>query len=104
MNIDKLIRVIKESKKTKCPPGSRWDKKKKSCVPKKSARWNRVYAGWGRGRDENDDEGKKNGKKNGNGNGSSGNGSGHGGNGNGNGGGSNGGNGNGGGNGGGGGE
>ena len=98
MNIDKLIRVIKESKKTKCPPGSRWDKKKKSCVPKKSARWNRVYAGWGRGRDENDDEGKKNGKKNG----SNGNGHSNGGSGNGNGGHGNGGNGNGGSNGGGG--
>ena len=102
MDIDKVVELIRESRK--CPPGHKWDKKRKSCVPKKSSRWKTVYAGWGRYDNEKDDDGKKNGKKNGNGNGSSGNGSGHGGNGNGNGGGSNGGNGNGGGNGGGGGE
>jgi len=104
MDIDKVVEIIRESKrKSKCPPGFKYDKKLKSCVPKKYS--GRVYAGYGRFRDEKedgDDESKKNGKKNGNGNGSSGNGSGHGGNGNGNGGGSNGGNGNGGGNGGGG--
>ena len=100
MNIDRVIQVIRESKrKSKCPPGSRWDKKLQSCVPKKSSKW-RVYAGWGRKRDEKDegdDDSKKNGK-----NGSNGNGHNNGGSGNGHGGGSNGGNGNGGGNGGGG--
>ena len=100
MDIDKVVELIRESRK--CPPGHKWDKKRKSCVPKKSSRWKTVYAGWGRYDNEKDDEGKKNGKKNGNGNGSSGNGHSNGGSGNGNGGGSNGGNGNGGGNGGGG--
>ena len=100
MNIDKVVELIRESRK--CPPGHKWDKKRKSCVPKKSSRWKTVYAGWGRYDNEKDDEGKKNGKKNGNGNGSSGNGHSNGGSGNGNGGGSNGGNGNGGSNGGGG--
>ena len=100
MNIDKVVELIRESRK--CPPGNKWDKKRKSCVPKKSSRWKTVYAGWGRYDNEKDDEGKKNGKKNGNGNGSSGNGHSNGGSGNGNGGGSNGGNGNGGSNGGGG--
>ncbi len=100
MDIDKVVELIRESRK--CPPGHKWDKKRKSCVPKKSSRWKTVYAGWGRYDNEKDDEGKKNGKKNGNGNGSSGNGHSNGGSGNGNGGGSNGGNGNGGSNGGGG--
>ncbi len=100
MNIDKVVELIRESRK--CPPGHKWDKKRKSCVPKKSSRWKTVYAGWGRYDNEKDDEGKKNGKKNGNGNGSSGNGHSNGGSGNGNGSGSNGGNGNGGSNGGGG--
>ena len=97
MDINKVIDIIRES--SKCPTGYRWDKKKKECVPKKSSKW-RVYAGWGRNRDEKDegdDDSKKNGK-----NGSNGNGHNNGGSGNGNGGGSNGGNGNGGGNGGGG--
>ena len=100
MDIDKVVELIRESRK--CPPGHKWDKKRKSCVPKKSSRWKTVYAGWGRYDNEKDDEGKKNGKKNGNGNGSSGNGNSNGGSGNGNGSGSNGGNGNGGSNGGGG--
>ena len=100
MDIDKVVELIRESRK--CPPGHKWDKKRKSCVPKKSSRWKTVYAGWGRYDNEKDDEGKKNGKKNGNGNGSSGNGHSNGGSGNGNGSGSNGGNGNGGSNGGGG--
>ena len=97
MDINKAIDIIRES--SKCPPGYRWDKKKKECVPKKSSKW-RVYAGWGRNRDEKeegDDDSKKNGK-----NGSNGNGHNNGGSGNGNGGNGNGGNGNGGGNGGGG--
>jgi len=100
MDIDKVVELIRESRK--CPTGHKWDKKRKSCVPKKSSRWKTVYAGWGRYDNEKDDEGKKNGKKNGNGNGSSGNGHSNGGSGNGNGSGSNGGNGNGGSNGGGG--
>ena len=97
MDIDKVIEVIRESKR--CPIGYKWDKKRKECVPKKSSKW-RIYAGWGRYRDEKDecdDDSKKNGK-----NGSNGNGHNNGGSGNGNGSGSNGGNGNGGGNGGGG--
>ena len=97
MKIDKVIEVIMESKR--CPIGYKWDKKRKECVPKKSSKW-RIYAGWGRYRDEKDegdDDSKKNGK-----NGSNGNGHNNGGSGNGNGSGSNGGNGNGGGNGGGG--
>ena len=69
MKIDKVIEVIRESKR--CPIGYKWDKKRKECVPKKSSKW-RIYAGWGRYRDEkDDDESKKNGKK-GNGNGSNG--------------------------------
>ena len=96
MDIDKVIEVIRESKR--CPIGYKWDKKRKECVPKKSSKW-RIYAGWGRFRDEKeDDDGKKNGKKNG----SNGNGHSNGGSGNGNGGHGNGGNGNGGSNGGGG--
>ena len=99
MDIDKAIEIIRESKrKSKCPPGSKYDKKLKSCVPKKYS--GRVYVGWGRNRDEKDegdDDSKKNGK-----NGSNGNGHNNGGSGNGNGGNGNGGNGNGGGNGGGG--
>ena len=97
MKIDKVIEVIRESKR--CPIGYKWDKKRKECVPKKSSKW-RIYAGWGRYRDEKDegdDDSKKNGK-----NGSNGNGHNNGGSGNGNGGNGNGGNGNGGGNGGGG--
>jgi len=71
MDIDKVIELIRESiKSKKCPTGSRWSKKKKYCVPKKSSK-GRIYVGWGRGRDESDDESKKNGKK-GNGNGSNG--------------------------------
>ena len=98
MDIDKVIEVIRESKR--CPIGYKWDKKRKECVPKKSSKW-RIYAGWGRFRDEKeDDDGKKNGKKNG----SNGNGHSNGGSGNGNGGHGNGGNGNGGGSNGGGGE
>ena len=83
MDIDKVIEVIRESKR--CPIGYKWDKKRKECVPKKSSKW-RVYAGWGRYRDEKDEEeGKKNGKNgndshgdsngNGSGNGNGGNGS-----------------------------
>ena len=94
MDINKAIDIIRES--SKCPTGYKWDKKKKECVPKKSSKW-RVYAGWGRYRDEKDEEeGKKNGKNgndshgdsngNGSGNGNGGNGS-NGGNGGGNGGG-----------------
>ena len=85
MDIDKVIEVIRESKR--CPIGYKWDKKRKECVPKKSSKW-RIYAGWGRFRDEKeDDDGKKNGKKNGsNGNGHSNGGSGNGNGGNGNGG------------------
>ena len=70
MDIDKVIELIRESKKSKkCPPGYKWCKKSRHCIPKGSK--GRIYVGWGRGRDESDDESKKNGKK-GNGNGSNG--------------------------------
>ncbi len=98
MDINKAVQIIREAKKkSKCPAGFKWSKTKGECVPKKYP-VGRVYAGWGRGRDEDDDEGKKNDKKNG----SNGNGHSNGGSGNGNGGNGNGGNGNGGSNGGGG--
>ena len=71
MDINKVIDIIRES--SKCPTGYRWDKKKKECVPKKSSKW-RVYAGWGRHRDDKDEGDDDSKKKNGNGNGSSGNG------------------------------
>ena len=98
MDIDKVVEIIREAKKkSKCPAGFKWSKKKGECVPKKYP-VGRVYAGWGRGRDEKeDDDSKKNGK-----NGSNGNGHSNGSSGNGDGGNGNGGNGNGGGDGGGG--
>mgnify|MGYP001211406545 CR=1 FL=1 len=83
MNIDKVVQLIREAKKkSKCPPGYKWSKKKRECVPKRSSKW-KVYAGWGRGRDEREeDENKKNGS-NGNGHSNGGSGNGDGGNGNG---------------------
>ena len=72
MDIDKVVEIIREAKKkSKCPAGFKWSKKKGECVPKKYP-VGRVYAGWGRGRneDENDDS-KKNGKNGSNGNGHS---------------------------------
>ena len=77
MDIDKVIELIRESKKSKkCPPGYKWCKKSRHCIPKGSK--GRIYVGWGRGRDENeDDDGKKNGSNgSGHSNGSSGNGNG----------------------------
>ena len=57
MDINKIIELIRESKKSKkskkCPPGYKWNKKNKYCVPKKSSK-GRVYIGWGRGRDESE--------------------------------------------------
>ena len=66
MDIDKVIELIRESKKSKkCPPGYKWCKKSRHCIPKKSK--GRIYAGWGRFRDEKeDDDGKKKNGKNGN--------------------------------------
>tara|TARA_B100000482_G_scaffold181020_1_gene153931 strand:- start:128 stop:418 length:291 start_codon:yes stop_codon:yes gene_type:complete len=78
MDIDKVVEIIREAKKkSKCPAGFKWSKKKGECVPKKYP-VGRVYAGWGRGRDEKeDDDSKKNGSNgNGHSNGSSGNGDG----------------------------
>ena len=72
MDIDKVINIIRESKKaSKCPPGYKLDKKTKACVPTK--RGKTVVLGYfGRGHDhDHDDDKKKNGK---NGNGSNGNG------------------------------
>ena len=100
MDIDKVIQNLREAKKkASCPPGFKYSKKMRSCVPikKKGARYGYgvrgYYMGGYRGGDNRSDSGKGNG--NGNGNGNGGNGNGNGGNGNG---------GNGGGNGGGGGE
>jgi len=79
MDINKAVEIIREAKKkSKCPAGFKWSKTKGECVPKKYP-VGRVYAGWGRGRDEkeDDDDGKKNGSNgSGHSNGDSGNGNG----------------------------
>ena len=76
MDIDKAVEIIREAKKkSKCPAGFKWSKKKGECVPKKYP-VGRVYAGWGRGRDQNEDDDSKKNNSNGNGNGSHGNGNG----------------------------
>jgi len=107
MDIDKVIQNLREAKKkASCPPGFKYSKKMKSCVPirKKGGYGVRgYYMGGYRGGDNRSDSGKGNGNGNGNGNGGNGNG-GNGGNGNGGGNGGNGGGNGGGGNGGGGGE
>ena len=99
MAIDKVIQNLREAKKkASCPPGFKYSKKMKSCVPirKKGGYGVRgYYMGGYRGGDNRSDSGKGNG--NGNGNGNGGNGNGNGGNGNGGNGGGNGGGGNGGG-------
>ena len=99
MDIDKVIQNLREAKKkASCPPGFKYSKKMKSCVPirKKGGYGVRgYYMGGYRGGDNRSDSGKGNG--NGNGNGNGGNGNGNGGNGNGGNGGGNGGGGNGGG-------
>ena len=99
MDIDKVIQNLREAKKkASCPPGFKYSKKMKSCVPirKKGGYGVRgYYMGGYRGGDNRSDSGKGNG--NGNGNGNGGNGNGNGGNGNGGGIGGNGGGGNGGG-------
>ena len=98
MDINKVIELIREAKKaSKCPPGFKYSKKKKSCVAvRKKGKYIGVrgYLGGGyRGGDNRSGNGGngKNGNGNGNGNGHSGNGNGNGGNGGGNGGGGNGG-------------
>ena len=99
MDIDRVIQNLREAKKkASCPPGFKYSKKMKSCVPirKKGGYGVRgYYMGGYRGGDNRSDSGKGNG--NGNGNGNGGNGNGNGGNGNGGNGGGNGGGGNGGG-------
>ena len=104
MDIDRVIQNLREAKKkASCPPGFKYSKKMKSCVPirKKGGYGVRgYYMGGYRGGDNRSDSGKGNGNGNGNGNG----GNGNGGNGNGGGNGGNGGGNGGGGNGGGGGE
>ena len=99
MDINKVIENLREAKKkASCPPGFKYSKKMKSCVPirKKGGYGVRgYYMGGYRGGDNRSDSGKGNG--NGNGNGNGGNGNGNGGNGNGGNGGGNGGGGNGGG-------
>ena len=95
MDIDKVIQNLREAKKkASCPPGFKYSKKMKSCVPirKKGGYGVRgYYMGGYRGGDNRSDSGKGNGNGNGNGNGGNGNGNGGNGNGGGNGGGGNGG-------------
>jgi|TARA_B100002019_G_scaffold39113_1_gene32767 hypothetical protein len=97
MDINKVIELIREAKKaSKCPPGFKYSKKKKSCVAvRKKGKYIGVrgYYGGYRGGDNRSDSGndKDKGNGNGNGNGHGGNGNGNGGNGGGNGGGGNGG-------------
>ena len=83
MDIDKVIQNLREAKKkASCPPGFKYSKKMKSCVPirKKGGYGVRgYYMGGYRGGDNRSDSGKGNG----NGNGNGGNGNGNGGNGNG---------------------
>ena len=98
MDINRVIEIIRESKKaSKCPPGFRYSKKKNMCVPtrKSKGKYKGVrgyfFGGYGRGGDNRSDSGNGNGNGNGgNGNGN-GSGNGNGGNGGGNGGGGNGG-------------
>ena len=77
MDIDKVIENLREAKrKSKCPKGSKYSKKLKSCVPirKKGGYGVRGYYMGGHGRGDDDNE-------NGNGNGNGGNGGNGGGNG-----------------------
>ena len=87
MDIERVIQLLRESKKkAKCPPGFKYSKKMKSCVPiKKKGKYAGVrgyFGGHGRGDNRSDS-----GNGNGNGHGGNGNGNGNGGNGGGNGGG-----------------
>ena len=98
MDIDKVIQNLREAKKkASCPPGFKYSKKMKSCVPiRKKGKYiggRGYYVGGYRGGDNRSGNGGngKNGNGNGNGNGHGGNGNGNGGNGGGNGGGGNGG-------------
>ena len=104
MDIERVIELLREAKKkSNCPPGFKYSKKQKTCVPvKKKGKYGYVRSYFGGGYRGGDNRSGNGGNgKNGNGNG---NGNGHGGNGNGNGNGGNGGGNGGGGNGGGGGE
>ncbi len=78
MDIDKIINIIRESKKAaKCPPGYKYNKKTKSCVPKRGKGIVLGYFGKYDHDHDNDENGKKKNGKNGNGsngNGSNGNG------------------------------
>ena len=80
MDIDKVIQNLREAKKkASCPPGFKYSKKMKSCVPirKKGGYGVRgYYMGGYRGGDNRSDSGKGNGNGNGNGNGGNGNGNG----------------------------
>ena len=76
MDIDKVIQNLREAKKkASCPPGFKYSKKRKSCVPikKKGKKYGygvRGYymgGGYYRGGDNRSDSGK--GNRNGNGNG-----------------------------------
>lgn len=87
MDINKIINIIRESKKAaKCPPGYKYNKKTKSCVPKRGKGIVLGYFGKYDHDHDHDENGKKKNGKNGNGsngnggsgnssNGSSGNGS-----------------------------
>ena len=76
MDIDKVIQNLREAKKkASCPPGFKYSKKMKSCVPirKKGGYGVRgYYMGGYRGGDNRSDSGKGNGNGNGNGNGGNG--------------------------------
>ena len=74
MDIDKVIENLREAKrKSKCPKGSKYSKKLKSCVPirKKGGYGIRGYymGGHGRGDDDTENKNGKNGNGHGNGNG-----------------------------------
>jgi len=86
MDINKVIEIIREAKKaSKCPPGFKYSKKKKSCVAvRKKGNYVRIrgYLGGYRGGDNRSDSGNGdngNGNGGGNGNGNGGNGGGNGG-------------------------
>ena len=80
MDIDKVIENLREAKKkASCPPGFKYSKKMKSCVPIRKKGGYGVtgyYMGGYRGGDNRSDSGKGNGNGNGNGNGHGGNGNG----------------------------
>jgi len=68
MDINKIISIIRESKKAaKCPPGYKYNKKTKSCVPKRGKGIVLGYFGRYSHDHDHDENGKKKNGKNGNG-------------------------------------